>query len=410
MVLPAAGRLGRLGTTICVADCLPVRGHTLPPQGDGYAHGRDRDARDRVSHPGLQSLPRDVVAAVSRAGGFGVLGATAHTPDALAIDLQWITDEVRGAPFGVDVLLPVKHATQAGAGGDPVPEEHRRFVDQVLSSHGLEPLTPMPATLNQTGGLAGLLDPEDFARRLLEVAFEFPIGLVASALGPPPPGLIETARGHDVRIAALAGTVTHATRHAAAGVDLIVAQGYEAGGHTGEISTMVLVPEVVDAVAPLPVVAAGGIGRGRQMAAALALGAQGVWCGSVWLTTEEAETEPVVKEKFLAATSADTVRSRARTGKPARQLRSAWTDAWEAAGAPAPLPLPTQFQISEPALASSAKAAQAGNERARDLVTYFVGQIVGSMNQVKPARRVVLEMIDEFIESTETLFAKLSDE
>ena len=350
---------------------------------------------------------RDVVAAVTKAGGLGVLGATAHSPEALGIDLKWIQEEVNGAPFGVDVLLPVKHDTSAGTGGG-VPAEHRDFVNKLLADHGLEPLPEPAANARAAEGFLSLHDPEGFAQRLLEVAFDFPIALVASALGPPPPSLLDTARAHDVRVAALAGKVQHAERHVAAGVDLIVAQGYEAGGHTGEIATMVLVPEIVDAVAPVPVVAAGGIGRGRQIAASLALGAEGVWCGSVWLTTEEAETDPVVKEKFLTATSADTVRSRARTGKPARQLRSAWTDAWEQPGAPAPLPLPTQARISEPSIMASQKAALAGNERARQLATYFVGQIVGSMNQVKPTRRVMLEMVEELIEATEALDAKLN--
>ena len=352
---------------------------------------------------------RDVVAAVSRAGGLGVLGATAHTPEQLGIDLKWIEEEVRGKPFGVDVLLPVKHASASDV--DPVTPEHRQFVNKLLVDHGLEPLADEPDPSESGEGRMGfgsLTDPEHFANELLAVAFDFPIALVASALGPPPPSLLDAARAHDVRVAALAGKVQHAERHAAAGVDIVVAQGYEAGGHTGEIASMVLVPEIVDAVAPIPVLAAGGIGRGRQMAAAMALGAEGVWCGSVWLTTEEAETDPVVKEKFLAAKSADTVRSRARTGKPARQLRSGWTDAWEQPGAPAPLPLPTQYRLSEPSLSRSAKAALAGNTKARELATYFVGQIVGSMNQVKPASRVVLEMIEELIDATQELEAKLN--
>jgi len=147
-------------------------------------------------------------------------------------------------------------------------------------------------------------------RDVIEFVFSRRIRLIASALGPPPAWMIEQGRAKGVRVAALAGTVEHARRHAEAGADIVVAQGYEAGGHTGEIATMVLVPEVVDAVAPLPVLAAGGIGSGRQITAALALGAQGVWMGSLWLTTEEAETHPVVKQKFLRASSRDTVRSR----------------------------------------------------------------------------------------------------
>jgi NAD(P)H-dependent flavin oxidoreductase YrpB (nitropropane dioxygenase family) len=206
-----------------------------------------------------------------------------------------------------------------------------------------------------------------------------------------------------VPVAALVGTVEHAQRQVEAGVDLIVAQGGEAGGHTGEISTMVLVPEVVDAVAPLPVLAAGGIATGRQMAAALALGASGVWCGSVWLTTEEAETLPAVKAKMLAATSRDTVRSRSRTGKPARQLRSAWTDEWDSADSPGPLPMPLQMIVAEGAMAPIGKAAEAGNEGARQLANYFVGQVVGLMDTVKPARQVVYDMIEEFADALERL-------
>ena len=200
-------------------------------------------------------------------------------------------------------------------------------------------------------------------------------------------------------MAALAGKKSHAVRHVAAGVDLIVAQGYEAGGHTGDIATMVLIPEIVDAVAPVPVVAAGGIGRGRQLAASLALGAEGVWCGSVWLTTEEAETHPTVKQKFLAASSSDTLRSRSRTGKPARQLRSAWTDEWEGPASPGPLGMPLQPILVAEATQRIDRAAHDPASGAAQLANYFVGQIVGSMNQVKPATRVVLEMVEEFIDA-----------
>jgi len=161
---------------------------------------------------------------------------------------------------------------------------------------------------------------------------------------------------------------------------------------------MVLVPEVVDAVAPIPVLAAGGIGSGRQIAAAMALGAAGVWCGSVWLTTAEAETQPTVKDKFLRASSADTVRSRSLTGKPARMLRTAWTDAWSEPEAPAPLAMPLQTILVAEAQARIARSAPQEGSGAADLATYFVGQVVGGMNQVKPARQVVLEMVTEYAE------------
>ncbi len=212
--------------------------------------------------------------------------------------------------------------------------------------------------------------------------------------------MIERAHEQGVKVGALAGKKSHAGRHVAAGVDVIIAQGHEAGGHTGDIGTMVLVPEIVDAVAPVPVLAAGGIGTGRQMAAAMALGAEGIWCGSVWLTTVEAETHPTVKDKFLAATSSDTLRSRSRTGKPARQLRSAWTDEWDSAESPGMLGMPLQpMLIAEASRRIDRAAMNPENEGAVKLANYFVGQIVGSMNESKHADRVVIEMVEDFIDS-----------
>ncbi|MCV7377272.1 monooxygenase [Mycobacterium alsense] len=342
---------------------------------------------------------RDVVAAVTNAGGFGVLGAVAHSPQRLDSELAWIEEHTGGKPYGVDLLLPPKYvgAEQGGIDAKQVsallPEEHRAFVDDILARYGIPARTEeqrVPGALN--------ISPRGY-EPLLEVAFAHDIRLVASALGPPPADLVERAHGHDVLVAALAGTTRHAQRHAAAGVDLIVAQGTEAGGHTGEVATMVLVPEVVDAVAPVPVLAAGGIARGRQVAAALALGAAGVWCGSVWLTTEEAETTPAVKEKFLTASSSDTVRSRSMTGKPARMLRTAWTDEWERPDTPDPLGMPLQTALVTDSQVRINQAATHPESGARELATYFVGQVVGSLDRVRPARSVVLDMVEEFIDT-----------
>jgi NAD(P)H-dependent flavin oxidoreductase YrpB (nitropropane dioxygenase family) len=208
-------------------------------------------------------------------------------------------------------------------------------------------------------------------------------------------------------VAALAGSAKHAQRHVENGVDIVVAQGHEAGGHTGEIGSMVLIPEVVDAVAPVPVLGAGGIGRGRQMAAAMALGAQGVWCGSVWLTTDEAETHPTVKKKMLAATSADTLRSRSLTGKHARMLKSAWTEEWERADTPDPLGMPLQPILSAEAQRRINRGAHTSGSGAEKLANYFVGQIVGVMNQPKTASQVVFDMIEEFIDASESLARQL---
>ncbi|OBI38274.1 NAD(P)H-dependent flavin oxidoreductase [Mycobacterium colombiense] len=343
---------------------------------------------------------RDVVAAVTNAGGFGILGATAHSPKRLQSELTWIEEQTGGKPYGVDLLLPPKYVGAEEGGIDTtrvrslLPEEHRAFVDDLLARYGVSATAEQPRA--SLGGLN--ISPKTY-EPLLDVAFSHNIRLIASALGPPPADLVERAHDRDVLVAALAGTTRHAQRHAAAGVDLIVAQGTEAGGHTGEVATMVLVPEVVDAVAPVPVLAAGGIARGRQIAAALALGAEGVWCGSVWLTTEEAETAPVVKEKFLAASSSDTVRSRSMTGKPARMLRTAWTDEWERPENPDPLGMPLQTAlITEPQVRINQAAAHQG-AKARELATYFVGQVVGSLDRVRPTRSVVLDMVEEFIDT-----------
>jgi NAD(P)H-dependent flavin oxidoreductase YrpB (nitropropane dioxygenase family) len=358
---------------------------------------------------------RDVVAAVTKAGGIGVLGAVAHSPRALEVDLEWIENEVGDRPYGVDLIVPAKYAGDDGGGytmddiARLIPAEHRAFIDDILARYDVPELPADDDT--RAANAVGSHDGDapfsaNAAMPQLEIALAHRTAFVANALGPPPQFLIDRVKEEGRLIGALAGRPQHAERHAAAGVDLIIAQGSEAGGHTGEIGTMVLVPEIVDAV-DIPVLAAGGIGRGRQMAAAMALGAAGVWCGSVWLTTEEAETHPVVKEKFLAATSADTIRSRSLTGKHARMLKSAWTEEWDRADTPDPLGMPLQPILTNEAQRRIARAAYQQGSGAEKLANYFVGQIVGTMNQSKPAGQVVIEMIEEFIESVEALSAQL---
>ncbi len=347
---------------------------------------------------------RDVVAAVTNAGGFGVLGASSHTPDQLDVELRWIDDHTGGRPYGVDILVPA----QVVGGGENlsgadltamVPAVHREFVAGLLRAHGV-PAAEDSVVVRASGRL-GL---PDTAEALMEVAFAHPIKLIANALGPPPASMMDRARREGVPVAALVGAREHAMRQLNAGVDMIVAQGSEAGGHTGTVSTLVLVPEILDLVGSrIPVLAAGGIVTGSQMAAMMALGAHGAWTGSVWLTTEEAETAPATKEKMLSATASDTVRSRGRTGKPARQLRSDWTDAWEQPDSPSPLPMPLQSMISEPALRRVDTAAAGGNAAATQLATYFVGQGVGLMHSVKPAARVVREFMEDFAAAVERL-------
>jgi NAD(P)H-dependent flavin oxidoreductase YrpB (nitropropane dioxygenase family) len=348
---------------------------------------------------------RDVVAAVSRAGGFGVLGATRHTPASIQIELKWIDEHVDGKPYGLDVLIPENLVTRGETGltaaalAARIPQAHRDFVADLLRRNHV----PVPADQVRDG--APPYDPRQ-ALETLEAAFRHPIKLIANALGVPPPSMIELGKRHGVPVAALVGAKEHAIRQAKAGVDILVVQGGEAGGHCGEVSTLVLVPEVLKAIKPLgniPVLAAGGIMTGRQMAGCMALGAAGVWTGSVWLATTESETSEIFREKMVAATSRDTVRSRGRTGKPSRQLRSSWTDAWELPGSPSPLPMPLQSLISEGALRAIERSAAAGNPAARALVTYFVGQGVGLIDSVKSARQVVEEFKLDFADAVEEL-------
>jgi NAD(P)H-dependent flavin oxidoreductase YrpB (nitropropane dioxygenase family) len=363
---------------------------------------------------------RDVVAAVTKAGGMGVLGAAAHTPEQLEIDLDWIEAEIGDRPYGVDLIVPARYegSDEGGLSIEAVrsliPPEHVAFVDDILRRYEVPESADRDADgePSSRGGPvgdagAGMIFSAERAGPQLDIALARRTALVVNALGPPTPDMIDRAKAEGRLVGALAGAAQHAERHVQAGVDLIVAQGYEAGGHTGQIGTMVLLPEIVDAVGGVPVMGAGGIGRGRQMAAAMALGAAGVWCGSVWLTTEEAETHPVVKEKFLAATSADTVRSRSRTGKPARQLRSAWTDEWDDPETPMPLGMPMQPVLVDEALRRIDRAAHRKGSGAERLANYYVGQIVGAMNQSKPAAQVVYEMIEEFIEATQALARQL---
>ncbi len=356
---------------------------------------------------------RDVVAAVSKAGGMGVLGAVAHTPRSLEIDLEWIENEVGDKPYGVDLIIPAKYEGSDSGGVttqqliDAIPPEHRKFVDDILAKYDVPPM-PEGVSESQIANSEDALFSANNAAPQLEISLAHNPSLIVNALGPPTQDMIEKSKDAGRLVGALAGRPQHAERHMNAGVDLLVAQGSEAGGHTGDIGSMVLIPEIVDAVAGrVPVLGAGGIGRGRQMAAAMALGASGVWCGSVWLTTEEAETHPTVKDKFLSATSADTIRSRSRTGKPARQLKSAWTQEWENPETPMPLGMPMQPILIDKALARIDRAASDPNSGAADLANYFVGQIVGNMNESKPAAQVVFDMVDEFIDATQGLYDQL---
>ena len=341
-----------------------------------------------------------VAAAVSKAGGLGVLGAVRfNDADELDRTLDWLDENTDGKPYGVDVVMPMNIPTEGKAVDlqAMIPPEHVTFVERTLQQLGVPPL---PEGEGRDGVLGWL---HSVARSHVDVALKHRPVLIANALGSPPKDVIDQAHGAGVQVAALAGAAKHALSHVANGVDIIVAQGYEAGGHTGEIASMVLTPEIVDAVGPdVPVLGAGGIGRGRQVAASLALGAQGVWTGSVWLTTEEYKnlnTNSAMTTAFLRASSSDTVRTRIYTGKPARLLKTKWTEAWESEDAPSPLPMPLQNLL----VADAHNRLNAADNP--DAISMPVGQIVGSMNEVRSVADVMADLVREYDETVARLAA-----
>jgi NAD(P)H-dependent flavin oxidoreductase YrpB (nitropropane dioxygenase family) len=346
---------------------------------------------------------RDVVAAVSKAGGLGVLGAVGFPPEQLEIECTWIDEHVGDRPYGVDVVIPGKYEGMGEV--DPkkleemlraaVPEEHRRFAKKLLMDHGVPELPEGEKPIGELlGWTAATANPQ------IDVALRHPkVKLIANALGTPPPDVIDRIHESGRLVTALCGSSKQGRAHRDAGVDIIVAQGTEGGGHTGEIGSVVLWPEVIDAVAPTPVLAAGGIGTGRQIAAALVMGAQGVWTGSIWLTVQEAESPPAQRDAYLAATSRDTVRSRSFTGKPCRMLRNDWTEAWEATDAPKPLGMPLQFMVTSEAVARGHRYA----DKAKDVLFNPVGQIVGQMNRVRPVRDVIYDLVQEYLDAVDRL-------
>jgi NAD(P)H-dependent flavin oxidoreductase YrpB (nitropropane dioxygenase family) len=332
-----------------------------------------------------------------------VLGALAYEPERLEIELDWIDDHVKGKPYGVDFAMPVNYVGRGGGEeatpehlASLIPEEYRTFVTKVLDEAGIPPL---PADTGPRVRKAAGLNVDAEGPGQLEVTLSHPnVKMVVNALGPPPKYVLDQCHAAGLLVGGLVGSKQHAERQAALGVDVIVAQGTEAGGHCGEIATMVLVPQVVDAVGPdIPVLAAGGIADGRQAAAAMALGAQGVWTGSVWLLTTEADMAPEVTENMLRAASNDAIRAKVMTGKPARQLRTKWTEAWDRPDAPPTLPMPLQGLLYGEA------AARFTRVHSKDFAGTPIGQIVGSIDKVRPARDVVLEMVEQWIEATERL-------
>ncbi|QEX25248.1 putative 2-nitropropane dioxygenase [Hypericibacter adhaerens] len=336
---------------------------------------------------------RDVVVEASRAGGMGVLGAAWMTPDELEVALKWIDEKIGGRPYGVDLVFPGTFAADADE-DDPqrlVPQGHRDFIGKVIDRAQIPPLPAEDAAqFNRENAAKMRMTPLE-SERALEIALRHPVKFVVGAMGVPPKHVIDRVHARGIKVGGLIGAVKHAVRQRDAGVDVLIAQGSEAGGHVGRISSMVLWPQVVDAVAPLPVLAAGGIGRGRQFAAAMALGVAGVWCGSIWLGTRESELNPEMKQRMFGAASEDAVVSEALTGKPCRILKSAYTEAWDQPGAPKPLTFPLQsILVGEP-------LRRAERAHRLDYWTYAVGQIVGDMKSETSVRQIFADLLTEYV-------------
>ena len=344
---------------------------------------------------------RDVVVAVSKAGGFGVLGAVGYSPEQLEIELNWIDEHIGDRPYGVDIVIPNKYEGMNADMStddltkmlqDMVPQQHLDFARKLMTDHGV----PLPEgeddnTLQLLGWTEATATPQ------VEVALRHPkMTLIANALGTPPKDMIDRIHAEGRKVAALCGSPYQALKHAEADVDIIIAQGGEGGGHCGDVGSIVLWPQVVKAVAPRPVLAAGGIGSGEQIAAALALGCQGAWSGSQWLMVEEAENTPVQQQAYLEASSRDTVRSRSFTGKPCRMLRNDWTEAWEAADSPDPLGMPLQYMVSGVAVAATHRYP----DQTVDVAFNPVGQVVGQFEKVEKTAAVIERWVNEYLEAT----------
>jgi NAD(P)H-dependent flavin oxidoreductase YrpB (nitropropane dioxygenase family) len=335
---------------------------------------------------------KDVVVAVVNAGGFSVLGEAMHTPDEIAADVKWIRERVNGRPFGIDLVLPAS-SPPSGTLDElraEIPESHRDFVQSMKERHNI-PDPKRPVALHQWGGLN-----QEMARAQLDVVLEERVPVFTSGLGNPA-FILEAAHERGMKVFGLIGKTRQAQREIEAGVDAIIAQGTDAAGHTGAIGTFSIVPEVVSIAGDTPVIAAGGVTTGRHLAAALCLGAAGVWTGTLWLACRESDEDMIIKEKLIAATAEDTIYSKSVSGMPMRTLKCVWTDEWAKPDAPAILPAPYQMLLS-------ADYIQAANDHRReDLMFEAAGQGVAFVTSMKPARQIVFDLVEEALATFEAL-------
>ncbi len=348
---------------------------------------------------------RDVVVAVSKAGGIGVLGAVGFTAAQLKEELDWIDAHIGDHIYGVDVAIPQKYEGMGETDPDKlvemlqaaIPEQHRKFADQLLKDHGVPewPEDDDEVTLSFSALQAQVLVDEALTRPNCR--------MIVNALGTPPADIVTQVHDAGRLIGALAGRLKHGIKHKEAGLDFVVCQGAEGGGHAGEVTSMVLWPQMVDAVAPLPVLAAGGIANGRQILAAMSMGVAGVWMGSMWLNSTEAAAEPAQRDSYMKATSEDTVRSRSWTGKTARMLKNEWTEAWDRADTPDTLPMPLQGYLTFDAVRRTHRYA--GSSECQKIAFNPIGQVVGQINEIESCRDIMQRLLTEYSDAVDHIVA-----
>jgi NAD(P)H-dependent flavin oxidoreductase YrpB (nitropropane dioxygenase family) len=317
------------------------------------------------------------------AGGVGIYGGTRSTPAEIRATLKEIRAAVGDRPFGIDLVLPngMPADNNREAIEAQIPGEHRDFVESLSKKYGVK-----------NDGLPGMrsrfVRSEESAARQIEAVLESDVDIFACGIGSPTAAIRE-AQSLGKKVVSLVGTPKQARRVRDAGVDVIVAQGYDAGAHTGQIGTFSLVPQVVDAAGDTPVLAAGGVVTGRHVAAALALGAEGVWTGTVWLVTTEHELDPIVLKKLLEAGPEDTVISRADSGKTLRQVRTAWSEEWAVPGAPMPLRMPYQDILVGDLLGAIDR------QKIEPLMHQPAGQGIGMLNEQTTVHETMKRLVRE---------------
>jgi len=351
---------------------------------------------------------RNVVAAVSAAGGLGVFGAGTFAPDELEIELRWLDEQLKGRPYGVDVVMPSSRTE--GSIEDLqqlIPQGHRDFITSLEERLHIPPMRQDAPIQKSVYRNMERMSTHAWARQQLEVAWSHRPKLLVSALGPAPADIVARAHELGIKIGGMTGSGRHAKKHIAAGADIVIAAGAdiviaagnEGAGHNSDISTMVLVPEVVDAAGDVPVLAAGGIASGRQIAAAMALGAQGAWMGSVWLATAESDLDETTVDRIVQSGSHDTLRTRAWSGKPTRFLRTPFFDAWEQEDAPEPLGTPLQRVLIAPTFRRIVAANMT------DLIEIPIGQVAGQIRDRRRVRDVMYDMQRDYVDTMARLAA-----